>query len=104
MGIAFAIDTTEHNAVGARLRVSVPTVDLCQHGFHVWFTVLIFWIPPIESAQRFIERTVRLFRLRDQPQSELMHEPSFGTRIARWFHRLLAPLQHTLRVGERAFL
>ena len=33
-----------------------------------------------------------------------MHEPTFGASIARRIDRFLAPLQHALRLCERAFL
>ena len=76
----------------------VPSVDLCQHGFHFWIARLVFRIPPIKRAQRFIERIVGLFRFGDQTQSKLMHEPRIGSRIAGRIDRFLAPLQKTLRV------
>ncbi len=33
-----------------------------------------------------------------------MHEPTFGARVARRIDRFLPPLQHALRLRERAFL
>src|SRR6266481_5439732 len=86
------------------MRICVPSVDLCQHGFHFWIARLVFRIPPIECAQRFIERIARLFRFGDQAQSELMHEPRLGARLARRIDSFLAPLQHALRLCEGAFL
>src|SRR5437867_6149605 len=82
----------------------IPAVDFCQHGFHFWIARLVFGIPPIERAQRFIERIVGLFGFIDQAQSKLMHKPRLGSSIARRVNRFLTPLQKTLRVGERAFL
>src|SRR5713101_1261257 len=104
MGIAFAIDATEYDSVGARLRSGEPTVDLREYGFHVRLAVLVFRIPPIERAQRLIERIVRFLRFRNDTQRELMHEPTFRARITGRIHRFLTPLQHALRLGERAFL
>src|SRR6266478_9659253 len=70
----------------------VPAVDFCQHGFHFWIAQLVFWVPPVKRAQRLIEGITRLFRFCDQTHSELMHEPTFGARIARWIDCFLAPL------------
>jgi hypothetical protein len=74
MRIAFAIDP-EHNSVCIWLRIGVPAVDLCQHGFHFWIAQLVFGVPPVERAQWFIERIVGFFRFGDQAQSKLMHKP-----------------------------
>src|SRR6266481_7238649 len=82
----------------------VPAVDLCQDGFHFWIARLVFGIPPIECAQGFIERIVGLFRFGDQAQSELMHEPCLGARVARRIDSFLSPLQHALCLCEGAFL
>ena len=76
MRIAIAIET-EDDSVSTRLRISVPTVNLRQHGFHVGLTVIIFRIPPVERAQRLIERIGRLLSFCNYTQSELMHEPPF---------------------------
>jgi hypothetical protein len=103
---------TEHDPIAAAgvtacgysgMRIFVPSVDLCEHGFHFWIARLVFRIPPIECAQRFIERIVGLFRFGDQAQSELMHEPRLGARVARRIDSFLAPLQHALRLCEGAF-
>ena len=82
----------------------VPSVDLRQHGFHFWIAQFVFRVPPVKRAQRFIERIVRLLRLRNETQSELMHEPRVGSSIAGRINRFLAPLQKPLRVCERACL
>src|SRR5215510_8993254 len=103
MRIVFAIDT-EHDSIGTRLRSRVPAVDLCQHGFHFWIAQLVFWVPPVKRTQRFIERIVRLFCFRDKAQCKLMHEPRVRSRIPRWIDSFLAPLQHALRLSERALL
>ena len=95
---------TTPSAISGFVKIGVPTIDLRQHGFHLRIAQLVFRIPPIERAQRFIERIVRLFRFGDQAQRELMHEPRFGSRVARRIDRFLAPLQHALRLRERAFL
>ena len=64
MRIAFTIDTAKENAfaragVSARgYRFGFPAVDLRQHRFHFRLAELIFRIPPIERAQRLIERIV----------------------------------------------
>src|SRR4029077_19050508 len=60
----------------------VPAVDLCQYGFNFWMARLGCRIPPIECAQRFIERIVGLFRFGNETQSQLMHEPPFRPRVA----------------------
>ena len=104
MRIAFAIDAAEDDSIRPWLWIGVPTVDFREHGFHVRFTVLIFRVPPIERAQRFIERIARLLRLRDQTQSELMHEPPIRARIVWWIHRFFTPLQKPLGVCECTFL
>src|SRR3977135_1126219 len=104
MWIAFAIDAAEDDSFSIRLRIRGPDADLCQHRFHLRFTELIFGIPPVECAQRFIERIVRLLSLRDQTQRQPMHEPSLRACVAWRVDRFLAPLQHTLRLREGAFL
>ena len=95
---------TENNAVSMRLRVGVPAVDLREYSFHLRLAQFVFRVPPIERAQRLVERIVRCFRLRDQTQRELMHEPCVGPTIARRLDCLFAPLQEPLRVCECAFL
>src|SRR5215471_6801986 len=103
MRIAFAIDT-EHDSLRIWLRSGVPAVDLCQHGFHLWIAQRVFGVPPVERAQRFIQRISRLFCFCNEPQRELMYKPPLRSRIARWIDRFLTPLKHALRLGERAFL
>src|SRR6266404_1894261 len=83
-------------------RICGPTIDLGKHGFHLGFALSIVRVPPIESAQRFIDRIVRLLRFCDDAQSELMHEPSFRARVTWRIDRFLTPLQKTLGVSERA--
>src|SRR5205085_6768408 len=78
---AIAIDAEDYS-VSIRLRSGVPSVNFSENGFHVRFAVIIFGIPPIERAKRLIERIVRLLRFCDQTQSELMHKPTFGARVA----------------------
>src|SRR5262249_42309527 len=39
---------TENGAFSVRLRISVPAVDLREHGFHFWITEFVFRIPPVE--------------------------------------------------------
>src|SRR5207237_3651737 len=109
MRITFAIATKDNtvrfSAVSDRgYRIRVPAVDLCQYGFHFWIAQLVFGVPPIKRAQRFIERIVGLFRFGDQAQSKLMYKPRFGSSIGRRVSRFLAPLQKTLGVSERTFL
>src|SRR5439155_1836838 len=82
---------------------SVPAVDLHEYGFHLRIAQLVLRIPPIESAQRLVDRIIRCFCLRDQTQRQLMNEPRIGSTIARRIDGLFAPLQESLRVGERAF-
>src|SRR5206468_10954661 len=103
MRIAFAIDT-EHDSVTpagvtasgySGVRIRVPAVDFCQHGFHFWIAQLVFEVPPVKRAQRLIKRIVRLFRFGDQAQSKLMYKPRLRSRIARRVNRFLAPLQKT---------
>src|SRR6266481_236653 len=101
--VAFAIET-EHDSVCIGLKIGVPAVDLSQYGFHFWITHLVFRVPPVERAQRFVYGVGRLLYFGDHTQGELMHEPPFRSRITWRVHRFLAPLQKTLRVGERAFL
>src|SRR5438874_2125237 len=103
MRIPCAIDA-ENNSICSWLRSDVPAVDLCQYGFHLWIAQLVFGVPPVKRAQRFIERIVGLFRFGDQAQSKLMHKPRFGSSIAGRINSFLTPLQKTLRVSERAFL
>src|SRR5258707_961291 len=95
---------TKNDTISVRLRIGVPAVDLREHSFHLRLAQFVFRVPPIERAQRLVERIVRCFRLRDQTQRELMHEPRIGPTIARRLNCLLAPLQKSLRVSECAFL
>ena len=85
-----------------------PRGSACEQTYGWWvcpeITMSILRIPPIERAQWFIERVVRLFRLRDKTQRELMHEPRFRARIPRRLDRFLSPLQHALRLRKRARL
>src|SRR5438270_2953499 len=97
-------DPSYNSAVSDRgYRVGVPAINLGQYGFHSWIAQLVFRVPPVQRAQRFVERIVGLFRFRNETQSELMHEPGIGSSIARRIDRFLAPLQKSLRVGECAF-
>src|ERR1700730_13363084 len=104
MRITFAIDAPKHDSFAARLWIGGPTIDLREHGFHFRIAKSILRIPPIERTQRFIERVVRFFRLGDEAQSELMHKPTFRSRISRRIDRFLPPLQHALRLREGACL
>src|SRR5438105_2129860 len=109
MRIAFTIET-EHDAIiqyGRGLRAateSVPAVNLRQDRFHFWIALFILRIPPVQRAQRFIEWISGLLRFCDKTQSKLMHEPRVGPSITGRIDCFLAPLQKTLRIGERACL
>ena len=83
---------------------SVPAVDLYEYGFHLRIAQLVFRIPPIESAQRLVDRIIRCFCLRDQTQRQLMNEPRIGATVPGRINSLFPPLQKSLRVGECAFL
>src|SRR5439155_6296711 len=91
-------------ATAVSYRIRITAVEYSQHSYHFWNDQLVYAIPPVKRAQWLIERIVRLFRFGDQAQSKLMHKPRLGSSIARRVNRFLAPLQKTLRVGERAFL
>ena len=63
MRIAIAIytenDALAPTALSARgYRLRVPAVDLGEHSFHLRLAQFVLRIPPIERAQRFIERIV----------------------------------------------
>ena len=108
MRIAFPIDATKtipalRDTVPGH-RFGLPAVNFGEHRFHVRLAVLIFRVPPIERAQRVVERIARLLRLGDQTQSQLMDEPSFGARVTRGIDCFLTPLQHALCLREGAFL
>ena len=53
---------TEHNPMfltgfgNFNTRIRVPAVDLSEHSFHLRIAEFILGIPPIERAQRFVER------------------------------------------------
>src|SRR6202030_4156277 len=109
MRFAIAINA-ENNSVGpagvgdSGYRFSLPAIDLCEHGFHDWIAQLVLRIPPVERAQRFVDRIIRCFCLCDQTQRELMNEPRIGATIPGRINSLFAPLQKSLRIGECAFL
>src|SRR6266516_5041966 len=66
-----AIDAAEEHAIGPRLRLGLPAGYLRQHCFYVWLAMFILRIPPIERAQRFVDRIVRLFCFCNQSQCEM---------------------------------
>ena len=63
MRIGISIET-KHNPIlvtgfgNFNTRIRVPAVDLSEHSFHLRIAEFILGIPPIESAQRLIERVV----------------------------------------------
>ena len=83
---------------------SLPAVDLREHGFHFRIAQFVFRIPPVERAQRLVDRIIRCFCLRDQTQRQLMNEPRIGATVPGRINGFFAPLQKSLRVGECAFL
>src|ERR1051326_2967043 len=97
MRITIAVDA-EHDAlvpaaVRARGYSCVPAVDLCEHGFHFWIALFVFRIPPVERAQRFVDRVIGTFCFRNQTQCQLMNEPRVRAAVAWWINGFLAPLQ-----------
>src|SRR6266404_50650 len=55
MRVPTAIES-EHDSFCLGLRFGVPTVDLRQDRFHFRIAQFVFRIPPVQSAQRFVER------------------------------------------------
>src|SRR5260370_24915632 len=90
---SYAMDPAKKHAVWARLWLSLPAVYLREHGFHFRLAMFVLRIPPIERAQRFVDRIVRLLRFRNQSQREMVHEPAFGSAIARGIDSFFTPLQ-----------
>src|SRR6184192_945994 len=107
MEVASAIDAEYHSfsffcASDLDCRISVPPVDLGQHRFRVRHAGFIFWVPPIESAQRVVDGIRRFLCFSDQTHRQLMHEPLVRPTISRRLNRCLTPLQKPLCVRECA--
>src|SRR4030095_1839349 len=78
---AFAI-LTKNNAISAGSGFCFPTVDLREYGFHFRLALLVLWVPPIERAQRFVDRIVGGPGFSNQSPNELMNKPCIGSTHA----------------------
>src|SRR5436190_4402634 len=96
-----SVDGTDISAPGYRWRL--PSIDLSKDCLHFRLAECVLRIPPVERAQRFVDRIIGSPGFSNQPQGQLMNEPCVGPRITRWIDCFLPPLQKTLRVRERPF-
>ena len=92
--------------VGAqRLAVRVRAIDLGQHRLSTRVVVnSLERVLPGEVEHRAIARISRAGQSLTHEPAEVVEKPQIGARIARRLHRLVVPLQQTLRLGERAAL
>src|SRR4029079_5777388 len=80
-------------------------VDLLQHLLHVRLRMRAAGPEvPRQRAQSGIPRRGVVRGALLETPAEVIDEPRFAARIARWIDGLLMPLQQALRVGEAAFL
>ena len=85
------------------LNVPIIPIDLRQDVFGVWLGVFAMrTVVPSERVESLIARLGRFSGFGLQPLSQVVHEPSFATRVAGRIYRFFVELNHSLRVSEAA--
>ena len=112
VGVDAAVDpAAAHRAASAlrtcscrpRSRRQVDAVDAAQHVL-ARRLVALHHVVPRQVQQRPVPLVSRHREVLPQDAAQVVEEPQLRAGVARWFDRLLPPLQHPLRLRGRARL